>query len=137
MNMELEKPKSLFLGRRSLSIPKLKIKPILNKKNLHISISKNYDKPMYHFNNRLSKLAYHSILASTPYRDPYEVQKKINKENKFKWISNQNFNGYFGRATSNKNIFYHDFISDGIPSPPISFRPIEKNKWISKNNFLV
>ena len=25
MNMELEKPKSLFLGRRSLSIPKLKI----------------------------------------------------------------------------------------------------------------
>ena len=138
MNMELEKPQksSLILGRRSLSIPKLKIKPILNKKDLHISLSKN-DKPTYHFNKRLSELAYNSILASTPYRDPYEEQKKINKQNRIKWISNHNFNGYFGRATSNKNIFYHDFISDGIPSPPISFRPIEKSKWISKNNFLV
>ena len=139
MNMEIEKPKhsNLILGRRSLSIPKLKIKPILNKKNLQLSLSKINIKPKYHFNNRLSELAYHSILASTPYRDPYEEQKKINKENKIKWISERNFNGYFGRATSNKNIFYHDFISDGMPSPPISFRPIEKKKWISKNDFLV
>ncbi len=75
MNMELEKTQksSLILGRRSLSIPKLKIKPILNKKDLHISLSKN-DKPIYHFNKRLSELAYNSILASTPYRDPYEEQ---------------------------------------------------------------
>jgi hypothetical protein len=139
MNMEIEKPKhsNLILGRRSLSIPKLKIKPILNKKNLQLSLSKINIKPKYHFNNRLSELAYHSILASTPYRHPYEEQKKINKENKIKWISERNFNGYFGRATSNKNIFYHDFISDGMPSPPISFRPIEKKKWISKNDFFV
>ena len=77
--MELENPQksSLILGRRSLSTTKLKTKPTLNKKDLHISLSKN-DKPIYHFNKRLSELAYNSILASTPYRDPYEEQKKIN-----------------------------------------------------------
>ena len=32
---------------------------------------------------------------------------------------------------------YHDFISNGIPSVPISFRPVDKNKWVSKNDFLV
>ena len=58
MNMEIEKPKNsnLILGRRSLSIPKLKIKPILNKKNLQLSLSKINIKPKYHFNNRLSEL---------------------------------------------------------------------------------
>ena len=132
MNVDIDKKKSYNKISKSSSVPRL-YKINRTEKSEY---SNRYENP----NNKKSKfseIAYKSILSSTPYIDPYEEQKIKNKENKFKWISNKNFNAYFGRATSNKNIFYHDFINEGLPSNQISFSPIEKNKWISKKNFLV
>ena len=135
MNIDIYKKKEKNIGK-SVSLPRLFNKNSKTENTNHtIEISKYY-KPSIKKKTNLN-FAFTSILASTPYLDPYEEQKKKNKENKFRWISKKNFNGYFSRATSNKNIFYHDYISEGMPALPISFRPVEKNKWMSKKNFLV
>ena len=132
MNVDIDKRKSYNKINKSSSVPRLyKIN-----KTEKSEYSKRYEKPINQ-KSKFSEIAYQSILASTPYIDPYEEQKIKNRENKFKWISNKNFYAYFGRATSNKNFFYHDFINEGLPSNHLSFRPVEKNKWISKQNFLV
>ena len=131
MNIDIDKRMNKF--NKSSSAPRLSK---INKTERNQNNSKHYEKPILK-KLKFSDFAYTSILASTPYRDPYEEQKKINKENKYKWISNRDFNGYFGKATSNRNYFYHDYISNGIPSRPILYRPVEKEKWMSKQNFLV
>ena len=143
MNVDVEKKKksnTSFFGKSS-SAPKFVIKKnsnIINNKNNKTENSidfnkNNYEKPIIHHKNKFSEIAYNSILASTPYREPYEEENKKRKMNKLKWVSKRNFDVYIGK----KNYFYHDFISNGIPSVPISFRPVDKNKWVSKNDFLV
>ena len=132
MNIDIDKKKSFNKIGKSCSVPRL-YKINKTEKSEYLN---RYEKPN-NYRAKHSVLAYKSILASTPYIDPYEEQKIRNKENKFKWISKKNFYGYFGKATSHKNIFYHDYINEGLPSIHLSFRPVEKNKWISKQNFLV
>ena len=90
-----------------------------------------------HWKNVTSKAGI--ITNDSPYLSEEELQKKKYRENKKKWISKNNFNVYVGKATTNRSYIIKNYVQMTPSQPPVlySFRPIHKDKWISKKGFIV
>lgn len=79
------------------------------------------------------------INNDSPYLPDEEYVKQQYRENKKRWINKQNFNVFVGKATSNKAYMIKNYVQMTPSIPPVlhSFRPIHKEKWISKKGFMV
>ena len=79
------------------------------------------------------------ISGDSPYLPDEKYVHQQFQENKKKWINKQNFNVFVGKATSNRNYIIKNYVQMTPSIPPVlhSFRPVNKNKWISKKGFMV
>ena len=79
------------------------------------------------------------ITNDSPYLPDEEYVKQQYRENKKRWINKQNFNVFVGKATSNKAYMIKNYVQMTHSITPVlhSFRPIQKDKWMSKKRFMV
>lgn len=61
------------------------------------------------------------------------------KENKKKWVINNDFSKYIGKATINRQAYIPNYVNLTPSEPPVNyqFRQIYKDKWLAKKNFFV
>jgi hypothetical protein len=96
----------------------------------------------HYFNDYLNRGS--SLLRETPYMDPIERERKMNKnENENKFNKNK-FSSYFDKATILKEEFDKDKnlnMEKNEKNGPyddqfkLKFRDVNKKKWVSKENF--
>ena len=107
-------------------------------------INNNNDNETYlqrhYFNEYSYKLS--GLLRETPYMDPYEKERLINKKENEKNNNKNKFNSYFDKATILREEFDKDksIKMDKNNEPyddsfKLKFRDINKKKWVSKQNF--
>ena len=79
------------------------------------------------------------ITNDSPYLSNEDQIKQQNKENRKKWICQNNFNLFVGKATTNKSFMIKNYVSKTPSNPPVlyNFREIHKNKWIDEKGFLL
>ena len=75
----------------------------------------------------------------SPYISEEEKYLKERIKDKIKWINKKGFFNWVGKATSNKSYVIKNYVSQTPSLPPIlhNFRPINKSKWIIKDDFKV
>jgi len=107
-------------------------------KNLGKSLNFNKKNLNKYINPENSKLKiYESIFLGGPYINKYELVKEENRKNKEKWLNKKGFVPYISHQTLLKNSHMIDnyLYKEKMQDNKISFRSVEKNKWIGKHDF--
>ena len=75
----------------------------------------------------------------SPYISEEEKYLKERIKDKIKWINKKGFFNFVGKASSNKSYVIKNYVVQTPSLPPIlhNFRPINKSKWIIKDDFKV
>ena len=116
--------------------------PII-KVNLERRIKSNYLKKFKQYDKYLNIYAKKpSIRCSSAYMTEDERRRKEFIKSKKLWMTTDDFKRYFGKNENEKNKEINrneKYISDKYVEPYLAnvFRFIDKNKWISKKNFVV
>jgi hypothetical protein len=112
--------------------------PRLNKllsKSLNFN-RKNMNKYMNPDSNKMK--IYESIfLNGGPYVDKFDYVKDDARKNKAQWLNKKGFIPYISKETILKNAHMIDNILYKEPANynPFKFRPVQKSKWVGKNDF--
>lgn len=75
--------------------------------------------------------------------NPYGIEEKLRKEEernkRMKNISGERFNGYFDKATNNKNTFIKNYVTltPSLSINDFKYREEDKSKWVSPQKFWV
>ena len=84
-----------------------------------------------------------SIRCSSAYATEDQIRRREYIENKKYWMTNEDFKRYFGKKIENDKIkemaMNEKYVRDKYSEPMLmfNFRNTDKNKWISKKNFIV
>ena len=123
--------------RKRENIPVVKVNQERRLKSNFLKKYKKYDKDLNTYADNPS------IRRSSAYLTQEQIKRREFIKSKKFWISSVDFKRYFGKKSENDRIKEKNkneqYISDKYIEPSQSniLRIIDKNKWISKKNFLV
>ena len=123
--------------RKRENIPVVKVNQERRLKSNFLKKYKKYDKDLNTYADNPS------IRRSSAYLTQEQIKRREFIKSKKFWISSVDFKRYFGKKSENDRIKEKNkneqYISDKYIDPSQSniLRIIDKNKWISKKNFLV
>jgi hypothetical protein len=109
----------------------------------YYNLSTNKSNNINSYNHKHWENIYSKAGVITNDGSPYisEEQKYLKEriKDKIKWINKKGFFNFVGKASSNKSYVIKNYVSQTPSLPPIlhNFRPINKSKWIIKDDFKV
>ena len=81
---------------------------------------------------------YESIFFAGPYVNKMDIVYQEQRKNKAKWLNEKGFVPYISKKTISKNAHMIDnfLFKEPAKDPFYPFRPVQKSKWIAKQDFL-
>ena len=81
---------------------------------------------------------YESIFFAGPYVNKSDLINEENRKNKALWLNKKGFVPYISKKTilENEHMIGNILYQEPAQDKPFKFRPVEKSKWIGKQDFL-